>query len=229
MKLRESIMKLSGETLSILKNFSNINQSILFKKGNILSTISVMQNIFAEVEIKEDIPKQFGIYDLNQFLQTIDLYQSPQLDFTNDDYLVVREGKSKTKYFFADANVIVTPPDKPIQVPESDVTFDLTSEQLSKIIKASNVMHLPDLSVIGEAGVVKMVARDKRNDTSNDYSIIVGETNHTFTFNYRVENLKILSGSYTVMISKKFISKFVNRSHKLTYLIALEPDSSFDD
>jgi len=229
MKLRQSSMKLSNKTVSILKNFSNINESILFKKGNTLSTISVMQNIFAEVEIEEDIPKDFGIYDLSQFLQTLDLYQSPELDFTKEDFLVVREGKSKTKYFFADANVIVTPPEEPIKVPEPDVTFNLTTDQLTKILKAATVMHLPDLSVIGEAGVVKMVARDKRNDTSNDYSIVVGETNHTFTFNYRVENLKILPGSYTVMISKKFISKFVSSNHKLSYLIALEPDSSFDD
>ncbi len=152
MKLREP-MKLSDKTLTLLKNFSSINQSILFKKGNSLRTISVMKNILAEASIDEDIPKDFGIYDLNQFLNGMGLHQHPELDFGNDGYTVIREGKMRSKYFFADPNVIVTPPEKEISLPTEDVCFELSTQQLDKLLKAAAVYQLPDLSAVGEAGV----------------------------------------------------------------------------
>jgi len=220
-------MKLSDKTVNILKNFSSINQSILFKEGNKLRTISVMKNILAEAEIDEDIPKDFGIYDLNQFLNGLNLYSSPDLDFDNDGYVVIKEGRSRAKYFFADQNVIVTPPDKEINLPSEDVTFDLDTQQLDKLLKAAAVYQLPDLSVVGEAGVVKLVVRDKKNDTSNDFSIIVGETSSEFVFNFKVENIKIIPGTYEITVSQKLLAKFTNKNYDLTYYIALEPDSTF--
>ena len=220
-------MKLSDKTVNILKNFSSINQSILFKEGNKLRTISVMKNILAEAEIDEEIPKDFGIYDLNQFLNGLNLYSSPDLDFDNDGYVVIKEGRSRAKYFFADQNVIVTPPDKEINLPSEDVTFDLDTQQLDKLLKAAAVYQLPDLSVVGEAGVVKLVIRDKKNDTSNDFSIIVGETSSEFVFNFKVENIKIIPGTYEITVSQKLLAKFTNKNYELTYYIALEPDSTF--
>ena len=220
-------MKLSDSTLSLLKNFSTINQSILFKQGRRLRTISVMKNILAEATIDEELPKDFGIYDLNQFLNGMGLHQSPELDFANDSYVVIKEGKMRTKYFFADANVIITPPDKPIELPSEDVTFDLSTDQLDKLLKAAAVYQLPDLSAVGENGVVKLVVRDKKNDTSNDFAITVGETDATFSFNFKVENIKILPGTYDVVVSQKLLSRFSSKNHDLTYYIALEPDSTF--
>jgi hypothetical protein len=221
-------MKLSDKTFTLLKNFSSINQSILFKKGNTLRTISIMRNILAEATIEEEIPKDFGIYDLNQFLNGLKtLHHDAELDFQNDAYVIIHEGKSRSKYFFADPNVIVTPPDKELTLPTEDVCFLLDTKQLDKLIKASSVYQLPDLSVVGEAGVVKLVARDKKNDTSNDFSVVVGETDEVFTFNFRVENIKILPGSYEVVISRKLLSRFKNTSFDVTYHIALEPDSTF--
>ena len=221
-------MKLSDKTFTLLKNFSSINQSILFKKGNTLRTISIMRNILAEATIEEEIPKDFGIYDLNQFLNGLKtLHHDAELDFQNDAYVIIREGKSRSKYFFADPNVIVTPPDKELTLPTEDVCFLLDTKQLDKLIKASSVYQLPDLSVVGEAGVVKLVARDKKNDTSNDFSVVVGETDEVFTFNFKVENIKILPGSYEVVISRKLLSRFKNTSFDVTYHIALEPDSTF--
>ena len=220
-------MKLSDSTLSLLKNFSTINQSILFKKGNKLRTISVMKNIMAEATITEELPKDFGIYDLGQFLNGMGLHQSPELDFANDSYVVIKEGRMRTKYFFADANVIITPPEKPITLPSEDVTFDLSTDQLDKLLKAAAVYQLPDLSAVGENGVVKLVVRDKKNDTSNDFAITVGETESTFSFNFKVENIKILPGTYDVVVSQKLLSRFTSKNHDLTYYIALEPDSTF--
>ena len=220
-------MKLSDNTISLLKNFSTINQSILFKTGNKLRTISVMKNILAEATINEALPKDFGIYDLNQFLNGHSLHQSPELDFTNDEYVVIKEGKARSKYFFADPSVIVAPPDKPITLPSEDVSFVITSQQLEKLKKAASVYQLPDISAIGGGGVIKLVTRDKKNDTSNDFSIVVGETTNEFVFNFKEENLKIVPGSYDVVVSSKLLSRFTNQSYDVVYYIALEPDSTF--
>ena len=221
-------MNLSDKTLTILKNFAGVNNSILVKKGNQLRTISVAKNILAEAEIEEDFPRQFGIYDLNQFLNGLSLHQDPDLDFENETYLNIREGKRRAKYFFADPQVIISPPEKEITLPSEDVHFQLESTSLDKLLKAAAVYQLPDFSVIGEAGVVKLVVRDKKNDTSNSYSVIVGETGKQFTFNFKVENIKIIPGSYDVVVSSKLLSQFTNSQYNLKYFIALEPDSTFE-
>ena len=226
MKIRNP-MKLSDKTISVLKNFSSINQSILFKEGSKLRTISVMKNILAEATVTEEFMKDFGIYDLNQFLNGLSLHHSPELDFKNDGYVVIREGKSRSKYFFADPNVIVTPPEKDITLPSEDVCFEVSTDQLEKLLKASAVYQLPDLSAVGEAGVIKLVVRDKKNDTSNDYAVVVGETDKEFSFNFKVENIKVLPGTYEVVVSQKLLSRFTSKNHDLTYYIALEPDSTF--
>ena len=220
-------MKLSDATISILKNFSNINQSLLFREGNVIKTISNAKNILAQATIEESFPRDFGIYDLNQFLNGLSLHKNAELDFENSSHVVICEGKSRSKYFFADPNVIVTPPDKDIALPSQDVCFVLDTKELDKLLKASSVYQLPDLSVVGENGEVKLVVRDKKNDTSNEFSMIVGEADSNFTFNFKVENLRILPGSYEVVISQKLLSRFENMNMEVSYWIALEPDSSF--
>ena len=220
-------MKLSDKTVNLLKNFSNINQSILFKEGSKLRTISVMKNILAEAEVNEKFPKDFGIYDLNQFLNGMGLHQNPDLDFENEGHVVIKEGRMRSKYFFADPSVIVTPPDKNLDLPSEDVSFELNTQQLDRLLKAAGIYQLPDLSVIGKAGVVKILVRDKKNDTSNDFAITVGETDKEFVFNFKVENIKIIPGTYEVVVSQKLLSRFRCKDYDLTYFIALEPDSSF--
>ena len=229
MKLRQKTMKLSEKTLNILKNFSSINQSILVKEGNKLRTISVAKNILAEAEIKEEFPRDFAIYDLNQFLNGLSLHQDPEMDFSPDSYLSIREGKRRVKYFYADPNVIISPPEKEIQLPSQDVCFQLDSVTLEKLLKAAAVYQLPDLCAVGEAGVIKLVVRDKKNDTSNEFAIVVGETDKEFTFNFKVENIKIIPGAYEVVVSSKLLSQFTNTNHDLKYYIALEPDSVYEN
>ena len=220
-------MNLSDNTLTILKNFAGINNSILVKKGTQLRTISVAKNILAEARIDEEFSRDFAIYDLNQFLNGLGLHQDPELDFTEDSYLTIREGKRRVKYFFADPAVIISPPEKEITLPSEDVHFQLDSTSLEKLLKAAAVYQLPDFSVIGEASVVKLVVRDKKNDTSNEFAVVVGETDKEFSFNFKVENIKILPGTYDVIVSQKLLSRFVSKNHDLTYFIALEPDSTF--
>ena len=229
MKLKENTMKLSDNTLTLLKNFAGINQSILVKQGNKLRTISIAKNILAEAEITEEFPRDFAIYDLNQFLNGLSLHQDPDLDFAEDSYITIREGKRRVKYFYADPNVIISPPEKEIKLPSDDVCFQLETGSLEKLVKAASVYQLPDISAIGDACAIRLVVRDKKNDTSNEYSIVVGETNEQFTFNFKVENIsKIISGAYNVVVSRKLLSQFTNTNNNLSYWIALEPDSTFE-
>jgi len=247
MKLRPVAMKLSDKTLSLLKNFSTINQSILFKQGSKLRTISVMKNILAEATVDEELPKDFGIYDLNQFLNGLGLHQSPELDFENDGHVVIKEGKMRSKYFFADPQVIITPPDKEITLPTEDVSFELSTQQLDKLLKAAGIYQLPDLAVIGEAGVVKLLVRDKKNDTSNVFSLPLKKVifppstgqdgefqapssedmtkQRNFCHCFKVENLKLIDSSYHVTLSGKNIANFTSLvNSELNYFVALEPN-----
>ena len=198
------------------------------KKGNQLRTISVAKNILAEAEIPEDFPRDVAIYDLNQFLNGLSLHQDPDLDFSEETYLTISEGRRKVKYFFADPQVIVAPPEKEISLPSQDACFQLESVTLEKMLKAAAVYQLPDLSAVGKDGEIKLVVRDKKNDTSNEFAVNVGETDKDFSFNFKVENIRIIPGSYDVVVSSKLLSKFTNSKLNLTYYIALEPDSTFE-
>lgn len=224
-------MKLSEKTIKILQNFTTINQSLSFKEGKELSTISVMRNVLAKAEIEEYIPKDFAIYDLPQFLNTVSLYRDPDIDVsTEDSFATIREGKThRSKYFFSDPSVIITPPDKELSLPTQDVCFVLQAEQLQKILKSASILALPDLSVVGQAGVIKLVVADRKNDTSNEFAIVVGETEVEFSLNFKIENMKMIPGSYEVVISKSKLARFFNSAYNLTYYIALEPDSKYND
>ena len=221
-------MKLSEKTINLLENFSSINQSILVKKGSKLRTISVMKNILAEADVDENFEREFGIYDLPQFLNGVNLMKDPDLDLKNETYMIIREGKStKVKFAFADPEVIVTPPDREMKLPSSDVTFQLDSNQLGKLLKASQVYQLPDLSAIGDGEDITLVVSDRKNDNSNEYTLVVGKTEQTFEFLFKIENIKLIPGSYDVAISKKNLAKFTNSNYNLDYFIALEPDSTY--
>ena len=220
-------MKLSEKTLTVLKNFAGINNSILVKGGKQLRTMSVAKNILGEAQIEEEFPRDFAIYDLNQFLNGLGLYQDPDLDFEADNYVVIREDQWDVKYFFSDPQVICSPPDKAITLPSEDISFKLETAVLEKLVKQAAVYQLPDLSAIGRNGNIELVVRDKKNDTSNIPRIVVGQTDKEFTFNFKMETIKIIPGSYDVSISSKLLSEFSNSKYDMKYYIALEPDSTF--
>ena len=181
----------------------------------------------AVAQVDDTFDSSFAIYDLNQFLNGLSLHQDPDLDFSEETYLTIREGRRKVKYFFADPQVIIAPPEKEISLPTQDACFQLESVTLEKMLKAAAVYQLPDLSAVGKDGEIKLVVRDKKNDTSNEFAVTVGETDKDFSFNFKVENIRIIPGSYDVVVSSKLLSKFSNSKLNLTYFIALEPDSTF--
>jgi len=221
-------MNLSSDTVAVLKNFSDINQNILVKPGNKVQTISTMKNILAEAEISEKFDSEFAIYDLPEFLRAVELFQKPSLNFNGGSNVQIADNNSKQsiKYFFADKSVIVAPT-KNITMPDKEVTFTLKKDDFAKLQKGVTTLNLPDVAVKGDGKSITLVATDKKNKSSNDYSISVGETDKTFTAYFKAENFKMVSDDYDVAISKQKISHFVNRNKPVQYWIALEPDSEF--
>jgi len=199
-------MKLSEQTISILKNFATINQSILVKEGSILSTMSVQKNLLAEATVEEKFPQQFGIYDLNEFLATLSLFDDPDLVF-EDNHVKISDSTSTTSYWYADPSVIVYP-EKTVVLPSEDVSFTLMSSDYGKLRKAAGVMNLSDFVISSNNGAIVAEVLDKRNDTSNTYALEVGKCNDD------------------VKISAQNISEFTSGS--LTYWVALEGDSSYE-
>ena len=221
-------MNLSSDTIAVLKNFSDINQNILLKPGNKVQTISTMKNILAEAEISEKFDSEFAIYDLPEFLRAVELFQKPSLNFNGGSNVQIADNNSKQsiKYFFADKSVIVAPT-KNITMPDKEVTFTLKKDDFARLQKGVMTLNLPDVAVKGDGKTITLVATDKKNKSSNDYSMAVGETNKTFTAYFKAENFKMVSDDYDVAISKQKISHFVNRNKPIQYWIALEPDSEF--
>jgi|TARA_B100001093_G_scaffold3464_1_gene3569 hypothetical protein len=221
-------MKLSKSTLDILKNFSNINQSICFKEGTELSTLSIQKNILSRANVEEKFPKSFAIYDLSEFLSGLTLFEDPEFSFDNDNFVIIKDRKNSSRYFFADPSTIVTPPENKVELPSKDVCFTVAWSDISNVIKAAAIYQIEDLAVVGDGSKIKLVVRDKKNDTSNSYAVDVGTTDKNFSFNFKVENLKLLPGDYQVVISKQNASLFRDANRDLEYLIALEPDSKYE-
>ena len=230
-------MKLSSETISVLKNFATINQNLIIKSGDQLGTMSAMKNIFGKAKVKEVFPQEFAIYDLNEFLAAISLFDIPDLDFKGDFLVITETGSSNTalKYWYSEPSV-VTSPTKDIIMPECEVNFNLSNEKLSTITKAAAVIGAPDMSLESMSSTVALLkVTDKKNATANDYALSLDVDNsdclhgaETYKFWFKVENLKLIPGSYRVQVSSKNISHFKNSSDNVEYFIALESESKYN-
>ena len=218
---------LSKKTLDVLKNFSTINSSIVFRKGSTVRTISNAENILAKFTGEEVFPTDFAIYDLSQFLSGISLFNDPQLEFTSNDFVSIRGGRTSAKYYFSDPEITLkSAPEKNVNFPGADLQFNLSGEELIQLQKASAVYSLPDLTFQSEEGLdtIKLILRDKENDTSNTYDLTVaGCTTGTYSLDLKIENIRVLPGDYSVKVSKHLISEWTNANVDLTYYIALEP------
>jgi|TARA_B100000676_G_C17707149_1_gene644347 hypothetical protein len=220
-------MQLSSDTVAILKNFSDINQNILVKPGNTIQTISTLKNILAQADIKEKFESEFAIYDLPEFLRAYDLFDKSELKFNGAQNMVIKDanGRQSIKYYFADKSVVVAPT-KTIAMPDKFVTFTLKKENFAKLMRGVTTLNLPDIAVKGDGKEISIVAVDKKTP-SNDYSIVVGESDKKFTAYFKTENFKMIPDDYDVAISKAKISHFINKGKPIQYWIAIEPDSEF--
>ena len=228
-------MNLSNETVSVLKNFASINQNLVIKAGDNISTMSAMKNIVASAEVKETFPIEFAIYDLNEFLASVSLFDKPSLDFKDDFVVMTNDGSSGKvlKYWYSDPSVVTTVT-KEITMPECEVSFTLQYDLLSNVQKAAAIIGVPDMVLEGmDSGIALLKVTDKKNATANDYAVKIDVNNddgknHSYKFWFKVENLKLLPGKYDVGVSSKNISNFVNANVDIQYWIALEPESKYD-
>tara|TARA_B100001113_G_scaffold353411_1_gene357651 strand:+ start:3267 stop:3926 length:660 start_codon:yes stop_codon:yes gene_type:complete len=217
-------MKLSTNTIQVLKNFASINQNLVIKEGNEIKTMSAMKNIVAKATVEETFPKQVAIYDLNEFLGCLSLFKNPILTFNDTSVTITEENDGNgdsLEYMYSDPSVVTTP-SKDITMPSEEIKFTLTDATLSKLSKSAGMIGAPDLLLENN----KLTVRDKKNDSGNCYSTSVdAQGDGTYKFYFKTENLKLIPGSYDVTVSSKNISSFKNG--KTQYWIALEPESSY--
>ena len=228
-------MKLSNDTVTVLKNFSTINQNLVINPGKNISTMSAMKNIVAKATVTEDFPQEFAIYDLNEFLASLSLFENPELNF-KDDFVIMTESNAPTKkslkYWYSDPSV-VSSPTKELTMPDCEISFKLSSSMLSDVTKASHVIGAPDMCLEGmDLGTAVLKVTDKKNTTANDYAVKLDidnqEENVPYKFWFKVENLKLIPGKYDVNVSSKHISHFWNEKVNVQYWIALEPESAYN-
>lgn len=217
-------MKLSEQTLALLKNFASINQNIQFKAGQKLSTISAQKNILVSVDVTETFPKDFAIYDLNKLLGVISLFDQPDLEIGENTMSI----GGKVNYMFADPAMIVTPPDKELSFPDPEVKATMSKADFNQTTKAAAMLGLPHICFSGDGSKIYLEADDVNNSSSDNFKTEIGETDKRFKMVFKIENLKLFSGSYDVQITSKGISKFSHKESTLTYFIATETDSKYE-
>ena len=223
-------MKVSEKTINLLRNYANINQSIEFREGKILKTVSPLNTILASVEVEEEFPRTFPIYELNRFLRTLALFQNPELDFTDNGVIISDDNHKATYRYCGSSSMFQTPPEKNITFPDAEVSFELSQDQFKKTVNAANTLGLPEIVVEGNASEIFLVVNDTANVSSDVFSTPVGKTNEIFRMIFKSENLnKIMEGAYNVSLSSKRISHFKREGDSLQYWIALEQNSTFDE
>jgi|TARA_R110000796_G_scaffold3035_5_gene11562 hypothetical protein len=225
-------MKLSENTVSVLKSFAVINQGIEFKEGGVLQTISPQKSIMAKAEIEDVLPAQGCFYELNRFLGVLTLFDDAQLQF-NEKFVTVHDSKRSVNYTYADPQMIVTPPAKEIQLPAIDVAVSIKWEDLSNTLKAASVMGLPEIAISSDGSVINLEAISSKNPTADKYSNVIDSNNagKVFSAIFKIENIKVMNFDYDVELSAKGIAKFKSANDegpKLTYWIATEGHSTFE-
>lgn len=217
-------MKLSNQTITVIKNFASINPSIVLKPGNEIRTISPQKTVMAVATISDTIPAKACIYDASRFLSICSLYQEPDIQF-EDKLCTISEGKRKTRYVFADESMVIAPPEKDVKFPSEDVSVDVAWADLQSVIKAAGVLNLPEIAFVGEEGTCYLRAVDSSNPTADSYGIELGNTDDTFQLIIKTENLKLMPINYKVTLSSKGISRF--EGDGIRYFIAVESKSTY--
>lgn len=218
-------MRISDSTFDVLKNFSSINQSLAFKKGNVIRTVSEQKTILAQAKVEEAFPVDFAIYELNQFLGLSSLFEDADFDF-GESKVTLKEGSATANYTYADPSMITTPPEKNIDLPSVEVNFKMSKDDLRQVMNGANQLGLPEVVIRGQDGVISLVATDTKNPTSNEFSRVVGEHGAQFQFIFKTENLKFIQNDYDVEVSSQGIGHF--KSNNVEYWVATETGSTYN-
>ena len=226
-------MKLSDDTVNVLKNFSSINQSLQFKAGNVLRTISPLKTIFVEATVGENFPREFALYDLNKLLAKVSLYKEPELSFDDDKLNISTENKKKSDYIkYCSTKVIVVPPEKSISIGTPDCSFSISQEDLEWMKRSAGISSSPNFIFECDGTTINFIATDEKDDSADQSKIEIGtvEDGSKFRVVMKVENFKLLEGSYDVAIAKKGLARFTHKTVPITYYIAIEAaNSTFGD
>lgn len=217
-------MKISQETINILKNFSQINTNLLFRTGNSVSTINAPKSIFAKATVKETFPKEVAIYDLNSLLQLLTFSEDQEVEF-GERSMTITNDIGRFEYFYCDASLIIAAPTKDIEVDEV-FTFSLSAKDVQTITKTVGVLAAPTISIIAKNGKVTMKIGDRKNDSANSFNKVIGESESEFECNISSENFKLMQDAYECVLSRKLFCQFKNASGTMTYLVAMEPGST---
>lgn len=215
-------MKLSENTLAVLKNFASINSGVVLKSGQVQKTISPEKSILVEATLEDNLNSDFGIYDLNQFLGNVTTLKNPELTFTKDS-VTLDDGDFALTYLACSPSLIISPPDKELALKTVDCKFALTNATLQKLLKIATMNSLPNLTVVGKDGELRLKIHEKANDTSNHGSVKIGDyAGEDFIATFKTENLKLLPMDYDVELQKGAFARFISQDNKLKYFIALE-------
>jgi hypothetical protein len=220
---------LSKTTLSVLKNFSTLNSNILVKPGNVLRTITPSKNGMAEATVEETFDVEFGIWDLSKFLGVVGLFSTPKFEFGEKSVVIHGGNGSRVTYFYSEPRLLTTPT-KNVNMPSVSLSVDITEKIFAELQKASSVLQLPDLSFVNENDRIMAVVSDLQDPTTNNYKVDVGanKSNSEFSLNFKMENIKILPGDYTIEFSKNVVGQFTNETLDLKYWFAMETNSKFN-
>jgi len=230
--MESTSMKISKETIDVLKNFASINSNILVKPGNVIKTLSNYKNVLAQATVEEDFPVEFGIFDLHKMLGVIGLFEDPSLEFHEKHAVISGDNGSKVKYFYSEPKLLTTVT-KDLKMPPSVVHCEILENDFKEIQKAASVLQLPDIKIeTPQSNIddIVLTVFDRKDPSTNEYSFKIGQTDNTdaeFGFFFKVENLKMLTGDYDVEICENSVAKFSNKNRDLSYWIAMEPDSYY--
>lgn len=226
-------MKLSTNTLNVLKNFSVINEGIYIKKGNVIETISKLKNILARAELSESFDDEFGIYDINKFLGILSLQKdNPEIEFDEKNILIKSfSGRSKTKYRKASKDVILVPPDKKINMGDTDIKISLTAEEIAWVTRIANSLDSPNIAFVSDGTKVEIQTFDAKNDSSdvNTTELNTNPAGKKYNVIFATENLKFLEGAYDIEIASKGIGHFKNTTVPVEYWVMAETISKYGE
>lgn len=225
-------MKISSDTLSVLKNFATINPSMIVRKGSTFNTVCPSSRVLAEAKVSEDFPEEFAIYDMAKFLSIVSLFKNPIFDFKDTHLIISADGGGgvrSVKYFYTNPEFIQNRGDKKIKMPSEVVKFSLSEEDLASVIKAASVLQVPDMCVTSNDGKILIHVCDKKNLTGNSWELVVGDWEDAtpFHFWFAIDTLKMMSGDYIVSIAAKSVAKFEGTSASINYWVAMESDSTY--
>lgn len=219
-------MKFSDRTLTILKSFATINKSIIMKPGKVLKTVTPEKTLIAIASIEDEIPSEAVIYDLSRFLSIMSLHQDPDVQF-NDKFFTISEGsKKKTKYVYADQSMVISPPERELQIPSEDVKVSVEWNDMQSVLKAAGVLQFEEIAFVGEDGKCFLRAIDSKNPSADAFGVEIGTTEDSFTIIIKTDNLKLLPQDYEVTLCAKGISYF--KGDDVSYYVGIDSKSKYE-